>query len=140
QEEYEEAVNQPIVIKRGLGTPAGGYAIHGEYAAELARQLLYSVYQDNIYSRGLNVYTTIDSKKQEAAYKAVRDGVLAYTRRTRFTGLEATISIADEIENDAQALDNLLDDLQDEYPDNVDLLTGLVRSASPDKVVVARTS
>lgn len=140
QEEYEEAVNQPIVIKRGLGTPAGGYAIHGEYAAELARQLLYSVYQDNIYSRGFNVYTTIDSKKQEAAYKAVRDGVLAYTRRARFTGPEATISIPDGIENDAQALDNLLDDLQDEYPDNDDLLTGLVLSASPDKVVVARTS
>src|SRR5690625_2066472 len=65
QEEYEEAVNQPIVIKRGLGTPAGGYAIHGEYAAQLARQLFYSVYRDNIYSRGFNVYTTIDSNQQQ---------------------------------------------------------------------------
>src|SRR5690625_2644719 len=64
-EEYDAAVNQPIVIKRGLGTPAGGYAIHGEYAAELARQLFYSVYRDNIYSRGFNVYTTIDSNQQQ---------------------------------------------------------------------------
>src|SRR5690625_1479994 len=140
EEEYQEAVDQPIVLKSGLGTPAGGYAIHGEYAAELARQLLYSVYQDNIYSRGFNVYTTIDSQQQEAAYQAVRDGVLTYTRRARYTGPEETLSIPDNIEDDPQALDELLDTLQEKHPDNDDLLTGLVLSASPDKVVVARTS
>src|SRR5690625_507349 len=139
-EEYEQAVNQPIVLKSGLGTPAGGYAIRGDYAAELARQLLYSVYQDNIYSRGFNVYTTIDSKQQEAAYRAVREGVLAYTRRARYTGPEENLTIPDNIENDPQALDTLLDSLQEKHPDNDDLLTGLVLSASPTKVVVARTS
>src|SRR5690606_10036717 len=61
EEEYKRASDQEIVIKSSLGTPAGGYAIHGEYVAELARQLLYGVYQDNIYSRGFNVYTTVDS-------------------------------------------------------------------------------
>src|SRR5690625_2712789 len=139
-EEYEQAVNQPIVLKSGLGTPAGGYAIRGDYAAELARQLLYSVYQDNIYSRGFNVYTTIDSKQQEAAYRAVREGVLAYTRRAKFTGPETTLNIADGIEDNVAAVDGLLDSLQEDYPDDDDLLTGLVLSASPDKVVVARTA
>src|SRR3546814_1298979 len=56
--EYEQAEAQEIILKSAPGTPAGGYAIHGEYVAELARQLLYSVYQDNIYSRGFNIYTT----------------------------------------------------------------------------------
>src|SRR5690554_2068995 len=79
-EEHQAAVDQPIELKSGLGTIAGGYAVRGDYVAELARQLLYGVYQDNIYSRGFNVYTTIDSKQQDAAYRAVRDGVLAYTR------------------------------------------------------------
>ncbi|MCH1923178.1 hypothetical protein L9G15_27585, partial [Shewanella sp. A3A] len=65
---------QEIVVKSAPGTPAGGYAIHGEYAAELARQLLYGVYQDNVYSRGFNIYTTIKSTDQEAAYLAVRNG------------------------------------------------------------------
>lgn len=139
-EEYQEAVDQPIVIKSGLGTPAGGYAIHGDYVAELARQLLYGVYQDNIYSRGFNVYTTVDSKRQEAAYKAVRDGILAYTRRARYTGPEANISVPANIEDNPQELDLLLDSLQENHPDNDDLLTGLVLSASPSKVVVARTS
>src|SRR5699024_5417132 len=58
--EYQEALDQPIELKSSPGTPSGGYAIPGEYVAELARQLLYSVYQDNIYSRGFNIYTTIN--------------------------------------------------------------------------------
>ncbi len=140
KDEYQEAVDQPIVLKSGLGTPAGGYAIHGEYAAELARQLLYSVYQDNIYSRGFNVYTTIDSKLQETAYQAVRDGVLSYTRRARYTGPEENLSISDDIENNTEELDQLLDSLQESHPDNDDLLTALVLSAEPNKVVVARTA
>lgn len=139
-EEYQEAVDQPIELKSGLGTVGGGYAIHGDYAAELARHLLYGVYQDNIYSRGFNVYTTIDSKRQEAAYRALRDGVLAYTRRAKYTGPEATVTIAADIEAKPLELDLLLDSLQESHPDNDDLLTGLVLTATPDKVVVARTS
>src|SRR5690606_3162409 len=87
-EEYEEAKAQPIILKSAPGTPAGGYAIHGEYVAELARRLLYSVYQDNVYSRGFNIYTTIHSKDQQAAYEAVRNGILQYTRRAVYPGPE----------------------------------------------------
>src|SRR3546814_16829293 len=83
--EYKQAMAQPIVLKSAPGTPAGAYAIHGEYVAELARRLLYDVYQDNISSRGFNVYTTINSKDQEAASHDVREGILGYTRRARYT-------------------------------------------------------
>ncbi|HLR13700.1 MAG TPA: PBP1A family penicillin-binding protein [Burkholderiaceae bacterium] len=140
EDEFESAVHQPIVLKSGLGSPAGGYAVHGDYVADLARQLLYGVYQDNIYSRGFNIYTTIDSELQETAYQAVRKGVLGYTRRAKFTGPEATIDIPDGLEDNAAALDDLLDSLQEEYPDDDDLLTGLVLSASPERVRVARTA
>src|SRR5690606_11289871 len=44
------------------------------------------------------------------------------------------------IENDATAFDTLLDDLQDKYPDSGDLLMGVVLSASPEKITVARSS
>ncbi|HLU20532.1 MAG TPA: PBP1A family penicillin-binding protein [Pusillimonas sp.] len=138
--EYEEAMNQPIELKSAPGTPAGGYAIHGEYVAELARRLLYSVYQDNVYSRGFNIYTTIDSKHQHAAYQAVREGILQYTRRAVYPGPEETIRLPEGFEKDGAALDNLLDELQDKYPDSDDLLMGLVLSASPEKIVVARSS
>nr|WP_245153772.1 PBP1A family penicillin-binding protein [Allopusillimonas ginsengisoli] len=140
EDEYEKAKNQEIVIKSAPGTPAGGYAIHGDYVAELARQLLYSVYQDNIYSRGFNVYTTVNSEHQEAAYDAVREGILDYTRRAVYPGPEETIDLPAGIENQPEKLDALLDGLQEKYPDDDDLLTGVVLDASPTLIKVARTS
>lgn len=91
--EYKQAMAQPIIMKSAEGTPAGGYSIHGEYVAELARQLLYNVYQDNVYSRGINIYTTVQSKDQEAAYRAVREGVLEYTRRAPYPGPEEQLDL-----------------------------------------------
>ena len=140
EQEYQEALAQPIELKSAPGTPAGSYAVHGEYVAELARQLLYNVYQDNVYSRGFNIYTTIHSKDQEAAHSAVREGILDYTRRAVYPGPEETISLPEGIESDAAQLDALIDGLQEKYPDRNGLLTGLVLSSAPDKVVVARSA
>src|SRR5690554_3923252 len=140
QEEYQQAMAQEIVLKSAPGTPSGGYAVHGEYVAELARQLLYNVYQDDIYSRGFNVYTTVKAAEQEKAYQAVRAGILDYTRRARYPGPEGLIDLPAGIENDHARFDALLDGLQERHPDNGDLLTGVVLQASPEKIVVARTA
>ncbi|MGB3741806.1 MAG: penicillin-binding transpeptidase domain-containing protein, partial [Castellaniella sp.] len=121
------------------GTPTGRYAVHGEYPAELARQLLYGVYQDDIYSRGFNIYTTINSVDQEAAYQSLRDGVLDYTRRAYYPGPEETIDLPEGIENQPEAFNEILDTVQEKYPDNGDLLTGIVLSASPTEIKVARS-
>ncbi|HUH39498.1 MAG TPA: PBP1A family penicillin-binding protein [Castellaniella sp.] len=139
-EEYKQAQAQHIVIKSAAGTPTGRYAVHGEYPAELARQLLYGVYQDDIYSRGFNIYTTIHSQDQEAAYEALREGVLDYTRRAPYTGPEDSVALPEGIENRPDDLDELPDGLQDEYPDNGDLQIGVVLSASPTEIKVARSS
>src|SRR5690606_2415389 len=140
EDEYQQAVDQKIVLKSAPGTPAGGYAVHGEYVAELARQLLYGVYQDNIYSRGFNVYTTVQSEDQEAAYQAVRAGILDYTRRAPYPGPEETVDLEAGIEKDAARLDAVLDEVQEKYPDNGDVLTAVVLSAAPDKITVVRSS
>ena len=138
--EYKQAMAQPIVMKSAEGTPAGGYAIHGEYVAELARQLLFNVYQDNVYSRGLNIYTTVQSKDQEAAYRAVREGVLEYTRRAPYPGPEEQLDLPAGTESNPQALDDFLDGVFDKFSDSGDLLTALVLSASPTEVKLARSS
>ncbi len=138
--EYEQAKNQEIILKSAPGTPAGGYAIHGDYVAELARQLLYSVYQDNIYSRGFNVYTTVLSTDQEAAYQSVRDGILDYTRRAVYPGPEETIDLPAGIENKPEEFNALIDGLQEKYPDDDDLLTAVVLEANPSKIRVARSA
>ncbi|MER1940032.1 PBP1A family penicillin-binding protein [Castellaniella sp. FW104-16D08] len=137
--EYEKAKAQEIVIQSAAGTPTGRYAVHGEYPAELARQLLYGVYQDDIYSRGFNIYTTINSVDQEAAYQSLRDGVLDYTRRAYYPGPEETIDLPEGIENQPEAFNEILDTVQEKYPDNGDLLTGIVLSASPTEIKVARS-
>ena len=138
--EYKQAMAQPIQIKSAAGTPSGGYSIHGDYVAELARQLLFDVYHDDIYSRGFNIYTTVNSKDQEQAYKSVRSGILDYTRRSAYPGPEETIDLPAGTEKDPAKLDSIIDDLQEKYPDSGDLLTGVVLSASPSKITVARSS
>ena len=138
--EYKAALAQPVIIKSSEGTPAGGYAIHGEYAAELARQLMISVYPDNVYSRGLNVYTTIQSKDQEWAYQSLREGVLDYTRRAPYPGPEAQLTMPAGIENDPAKLDEFLDGVFDKHPDRTEMLIGVVLSAKPDEVRVARSA
>jgi penicillin-binding protein 1A len=138
--EYQQAMAQPIVVKSAPGTPTGRYAVHGDYPAELARQLLYGVYQDDIYSRGFNIYTTIDSKDQEAAYQALRAGVLDYTRRAPYPGPEGQVDLPAGLEKQPEALNDLLDDIQEKYPDNGDLLSGVVLAASPSDITVARSA
>jgi len=138
--EYQTAMSQPIVLKSAEGTPAGGYSIHGEYVAELARQLLFGVYQDNVYSRGLNIYTTVQSKDQESAYRAVREGVLDYTRRAPYPGPEDQLDMPAGVENNPGQMDEFLDGVLDKYTDSGDLLVAVVLSASPTEIRLVRSS
>jgi penicillin-binding protein 1A len=140
QAQYQAALAQPITVAGGSADGSRDYAVHGEYPAELARQLMYSIFQDGAYTRGIDVYTTIDSKAQQAAYQAVHDGILSYTRRSVYPGPEGRIDLPAGIENDPKALDNALDSVQESTPDDGDLLTGVVLSASPTSVTVARSS
>ncbi|MFO7746551.1 MAG: penicillin-binding protein 1A [Orrella sp.] len=140
EQEYDTAINQPIVLQSGKGTPAGGYAVHGEYVAELARRLMFTLYDDEIYSRGLNVYTTVESKDQEWAWQSLRDGVLQYTRRAKYPGPVAQRELPTGLENDPQAFDAFVDEVIEEYPDAVGFQTAVVLEASPTSVTVARSS
>ena len=51
-------------------------AVHAEYVAEAARQLIFSQYGDEAYTRGLNVYLTLNSADQMLAYRALRKGIM----------------------------------------------------------------
>jgi len=138
--EYKAALAQPVIVKSSQGTPAGGYAVHGEYAAELARQLMISIYPDNVYTRGLNVYTTIHSKDQEWAYESLREGVLDYTRRAPYPGPEAQLTLPAGIEDDAAKFDEFLDGVTEKHPDRTDMPIGVVLSVKPNEIRVARSA
>ncbi|MVW80024.1 penicillin-binding protein 1A [Bordetella sp. 02P26C-1] len=139
-EQAQQAREQPLKIRGSEGAGDNELNARGEYPAELARQIIYDLFQDGAYTRGIDVYTTIDSKAQRAAYQAVREGVLDYTRRAAYPGPEGQVELPPGIEEDVQAFEEVLDNVQDEHPDRADLLTGVVLSASPSEVVVARSA
>lgn len=124
--EYEKAKSEVITIKNKTNE----FPIHAEFVAELARMLVYEQYKEETYTKGLNVYTTIISTDQEAAYRAVRDGIMDYERRHGYRGPEGYIAIPDAKEEAAEAIENELA----HYPDSDALLSAIVLEASPKMV------
>src|SRR6266487_2481278 len=127
-EQYEEAQKLPISVKREAVTE---YEIHAEFVAEMVRQLLYERYPEEVYSRGFRVYTTISRVDQEAAYAALRQGLLEYDRRHGYRGPEGFVDLKDAQEEDYEEI------LQD-HPDSDDLLAALVLEATPKRVTAYR--
>jgi penicillin-binding protein 1A len=62
--------------------------IKAPYAGELVREQLQQLYGDKIYTDNFKVYTTIDSRLQDAANQAVRDNLIAYDQRHGYRGAE----------------------------------------------------
>jgi penicillin-binding protein 1A len=107
-------------------------AVHAEFAAETARQLVYAQYGEEAYTRGLNVYLTIESGLQRAAYSALRSGILTYERRQYYRGPEAFV----DLPADPAALDDRVAEALADHPDNGELQAAVVLQASPRAVQV----
>ncbi len=111
-------------------------AVHAEYVAEAARQLIFTQYGDDAYTRGLNVYLTLKSDDQMVAYRALRRGIMDYERRQVYRGPEDYVDLpANAKEVDARIAEALLD-----HPDNDELKAAVVTEASPKKVVAVLQS
>jgi penicillin-binding protein 1A len=106
-------------------------AVHAEYVAEAARQMIFSQYGAEAYTRGLNVYLTLNSSEQTLAYHALRKGIMDFERRQIYRGPEDYIDLpADRGELDTRIAEALQD-----YPDNDELRAAVVTEASAKKVV-----
>ncbi|MEO8278124.1 MAG: penicillin-binding protein 1A [Ideonella sp.] len=127
----KEARAQPMKYR----APAS-VSLHAEYVAEATRQLIYAHYGDEAYSRGLNVYLTLNSKEQTVAYHALRKGILDYERRQVYRGPEAYIDLPGQ----PQEIDTRIAEALVEHPDNDELKAAVVLQASPSKVVAALQS
>ncbi len=107
---------------------------HAEYVAEMARQLMFAQYGPDIYTRGLNVYTTIRASDQQAAYYALRRGIMDYERRQHYRGPEKFITLPSNPAEQEDAIDDALI----EQGDKGDLLAAVVLEAGPKKVRAVR--
>jgi penicillin-binding protein 1A len=119
-----------------IRTGPDGTRIHAEYVAEMARQLIFTQYGNEAYTRGLNVYTTLNAAEQEAAYGALRRGIMDYERRQQYRGPEKFVTLPTA----AQDVEDAIDDALANHPDNGDVLSAVVLEASARKIVAARAN
>ena len=108
--------------------------VHAEYVAEMARQLIFAQYGAEAYTRGLNVYTTLNAGEQEAAYAALRKGIMDYERRQHYRGPERFVSLP----TNAAEAEDAIDDALANHPDNGDVLAAVVLEATPKRILAAR--
>ncbi len=122
-----EAQKVPIHVKRD----ANEFAVHAEYVAEMVRQMLFERYPEEVYSKGFRVYTTLTRADQDAAYKAVRRGVLDYDKRHGYRGAEGYAELSGSTDEDYE-------DALSDVTDSDDLIAVLVLEAGPKQVKVYR--
>jgi len=130
--EAETAKKQELKIRTGANTKQ----VHAEYATEMVRQLMYAQYGDETYTRGLNVYTTLRTADQDAAYRALRRGIMDFERRQIYRGPEKFITLP----STAQEIEDAIDDALDEHPDNGDVMSAVVLEADAKHIKAIRQS
>ena len=108
--------------------------VHAEYVAETVRQLVFSQYGEETYTRGLNVFTTLRSTDQTMAYKALRKGIMDYERRQIYRGPEKFI----DLPSNPQETEDAIDDALTDSPDNGDIMSAVVLEASPKRILAMR--
>ena len=117
-----------------IRTATSSFNTHADYVAEMARQLMFAQYGPEIYTRGLNVYTTVRASDQQAAYFALRRGIMDFERRQHYRGPERFINLPTK----PSELEDAIDDALIEQGDKGDLLAAVVLDATPKKVRVMR--
>ncbi|MDI3383222.1 penicillin-binding protein 1A [Xenophilus aerolatus] len=110
--------------------------LHAEYIAETVRQLMYAQYGDSTYTRGLKVYTSVVAADQTAAYTALRKGIMDYERRQIYRGPEKFI----DLPNDAKDIDDAVDEVLSEHPDNGDVMSAVVLKANAKQIDAVRAN
>ncbi len=131
-EQATEAKNEDIKLK----TTADITRVHAEYVAETVRQLIYAQYGEEAYTRGLNVYTTLRSTEQQAAYRALRKGIMDFERRQPYRGPEKFV----DLPKDPTEAEEMVDETLADFPDNDDIMSAVVLEANSKKITALRLS
>ena len=126
-DQFRKAQSEPLTPRVILREPL---SVHAEFVAEMARQVVFEAYGDDAYTRGITVWTTIRRADQEAAYAAVRKGVLDYDQRHGYRGPDGFVNLPD----DQAEQDQVLDRVFQENPDSDNVLTAVVLQAAPAQV------
>jgi penicillin-binding protein 1A len=108
-----------------------GYAVEVEapYVAEMVRSELFARYGSNAYTDGYTVITTVDSRLQKAAVRALRAGLLEYDQRHGFRGPAGRVALTEASRESDWA------DLLDDFPTRGGLQPAVVLSVDERSAV-----
>lgn len=82
QSEYRVAMEEPVMSQlHGTATE-----LSAPYVAEMVRREMLERYGEDTYSAGYRVVTTLDSRMQNSATYALKNGLLEFTRRRGYRG------------------------------------------------------
>jgi penicillin-binding protein 1A len=99
--QYQQALEEVDDAHRHTAT----IGVQALYVAEMVRAYMVEHYEEDAYTAGYNVTTTINSQRQRAANEAVRKTLLAYDRRHGYRGAEGHVELSvDASEDDYQGL------------------------------------
>jgi penicillin-binding protein 1A len=90
QAEHDDALSQEV----SAFYHSAEIELYAPYIAEMARKELYAKYAEKAYTDGYTVITTLDSKMQLSANKAVKNGLMAYVKRHGYRGPEKQFDIS----------------------------------------------
>ncbi|MET0377585.1 MAG: penicillin-binding protein 1A [Spongiibacteraceae bacterium] len=94
QTEFEQAVQEPV----GASFHGLMQSVEAGYVSEMVRQEMLQRFGSKAYTEGYVAFSTLDSKQQQAARRAVADGLLAYSQRHGYRGPESRLTPAAESE------------------------------------------
>jgi penicillin-binding protein 1A len=120
-EQLQLAQQQPIVARHSNQE----FGIKADYLTEMVRQIVFEKYQEDTYTQGYKVYTTIRQKDQLAAYQALRNSVLEYDHRHGYRGPEGFVDLRDG------SSDEQMEEALQDITDSDDLIPAVVLAASP---------
>jgi penicillin-binding protein 1A len=86
---YKRAMQAPVTATYHSPT----ITVHAPYVAEMVRRRMVHRFGKDAYTAGYSVFTTLDSRLEPLAQKALRKGLEAYTRRHGFRGAAAHIAL-----------------------------------------------
>jgi len=123
---HELAVDAPLTANYN----ATDAEVDADYVAEMARSEILRRFGENAYTDGYTVTLTVESRKQQTATQALRDGLEAYDRRHGFRGPIGQIEA--EILAESKASDLVLN-----YPPVAQLLPALVTDVNDQAAEVS---
>ncbi|VAW95192.1 Multimodular transpeptidase-transglycosylase, partial [hydrothermal vent metagenome] len=119
QLEYDEA----FAMEDNAAVHGQNLEVEAPYIAEMVRSEMLKRYGNKIYTQGYQAYTTVDSKLQIAANKALRLALHEYGRRHGYRGTIGHVELFNfEFEDDEEYWDSILA----EQPAQGDLIPAIV--------------